>query len=156
MSFANLPNGPVARPSKKSRTTLVVILVASAMVILCGCGVLGVALSGDSKPRAGHATSQPAATATTAGSQAAAVVATTAAKPVTPTVTDGTWTVGEDIPAGNYKVIGAGDRCYWSITKSGTNGRDIIDNAIGGGNLRVTLNAGQDFETKRCGTWAKV
>lgn len=75
--------------------------------------------------------------------------------PAAPTIKDGTWTVGEDMPAGTYKVIGAGERCYWSITASGSNGSDIVDNHLGGGNLHVTLKAGQDFESKRCGTWVK-
>jgi hypothetical protein len=87
---------------------------------------------------------------------APAAPTTAAAKPAAPTISDGTWTVGEDFPAGTYKTIGAGSSCYWAIYKSGTNGSDIIDNHIGGGNLRVTLKAGQDFETARCGTWAKV
>jgi hypothetical protein len=55
-----------------------------------------------------------------------------------------------------YKVIGAGSNCYWGIYKSGANGSDIIDNHIGGGNLRITLKAGQDFRTERCGTWTKT
>lgn len=73
------------------------------------------------------------------------------------TITDGTWTVGEDIPAGRYKVTEAivGD-CYWGITRSGTNGDDIIANDIVKGGLpAVTLAKGQDFETTRCGIWIK-
>lgn len=72
------------------------------------------------------------------------------------TITDGTWTVAEDVPAGTYKTTGSGADCYWSLTKSGSNGDDIINNHIGGGNLRVTLKKGQDFETDRCGTWTKI
>ncbi len=83
--------------------------------------------------------------------------ATTApAPPPSPTIQDGTWTVGTDFPAGTYRTTGAGSDCYWAITKSGTNGADIINNHIGGGNLTVTLKNGQDFETARCGTWTKV
>lgn len=78
------------------------------------------------------------------------------ATPAVPQIQDGTWTVGEDIPAGTYKVTGAPSNCYWGIYKSGTNQDQIINNHIGGGNLRVTLKVGQDFETKRCGTWVKV
>lgn len=74
-----------------------------------------------------------------------------------PTIAEGTWTVGEDIPAGTYKVTGAPGNCYWAIYPAGTNQAldKIIDNHLGGGNLRVTLKAGQDFETARCGTWVK-
>lgn len=77
------------------------------------------------------------------------------AKPAN-SIDDGTWTVGEDFPAGTYKTTGSGEDCYWSIYKSGTNQSDIVNNHIGGGNLRVTLKKGQDFETARCGTWTKV
>ena len=43
-------------------------------------------------------------------------------------IEEGTWTVGTDVAAGTYRTSAAisGD-CYWSITKSGTNGSDIID-----------------------------
>lgn len=86
--------------------------------------------------------------------------ATTAAAPPppppAPTIEDGSWTVGEDIPAGTYKTVGAGSDCYWGIYKSGTNQSDIVKVNVGGGNLRVTLKAGQDFTTDRCGTWTKI
>jgi hypothetical protein len=74
-----------------------------------------------------------------------------------PTIEDGVWTVGEDIPAGTYKVTEKiSGMCYWAITKSGTNGSDIIDNDIPSGGLpRVTIKKGQDFETNGCGTWKK-
>jgi hypothetical protein len=79
------------------------------------------------------------------------------AAPVVPTIDDGTWTVGTDFPAGKYRTTGvAGADCYWEIAKSGTNGSDIVDNHIGAGHLTVTLKVGQDFDTERCGTWAKI
>lgn len=75
-----------------------------------------------------------------------------------PTIDDGTWTIGEDYPAGTYKTTGSDQLCYWAIYKSGQNQSfdSIITNHNGGGNLRVTLKAGQDFETERCGTWTLV
>ena len=78
--------------------------------------------------------------------------------PAAPTVQDGTWTVGLDFPAGKYRATAVVDPdCYWAITKSGTNGEEIIANDIpGGGRPTVTLKAGQDFQSQRCGTWAKV
>lgn len=72
------------------------------------------------------------------------------------TITEGTWTIGTDVEAGTYRTAGAGPDCYWSITRSNTNGSDIVENHIGGGNLTVVLKTGQDFETARCGAWAKV
>lgn len=73
------------------------------------------------------------------------------------TVGDGTWVVGVDIEPGNYKAKGdVGSRCYWGIYASGTNGDDIIANDLPGGGLpSVTLAAGQDFKSARCGSWAK-
>ena len=48
------------------------------------------------------------------------------------------------------------DRCYGMISKSGTNGADIIKNDLpAGGFPQVTLTKGQDFNSARCGTWAK-
>ncbi|WP_102508193.1 hypothetical protein [Sanguibacter massiliensis] len=68
---------------------------------------------------------------------------------------DGIWTVGEDIKPGRYKVTEAvGGSCYWSITRTGSNGDDIIENDIvTGGRPAVVLRTGQDFTSNRCGTW---
>lgn len=73
------------------------------------------------------------------------------------TISEGTWTVGVDIKPGTYRTTDdVGSSCYWAILASGTNGDDIINNDIpGGGRPVVTLTKGQDFNTKRCGTWAK-
>ena len=75
-----------------------------------------------------------------------------------PTIDDGTWTVGIDFAAGKYRTTATvGSSCYWGIYKSGTNGDEIIANDIpGGGRPTVTLKAGQDFKTQRCGTWEKI
>lgn len=75
-----------------------------------------------------------------------------------PTIDEGVWTVGLDVPAGTYRVTApVDDDCYWAITKSGSNGEDIIANDIvSGGRPTVTLKKGQDFESARCGTWEKV
>ncbi len=94
------------------------------------------------------------------GQPGAPAPALTSAKAVVPTgpmtsIPEGTWTVGVDVVAGTYRAVGAGSMCYWSITKSGSNGSDIQDNHYGGGNLTVTLKAGQDFTTNNCPDWAK-
>lgn len=81
-------------------------------------------------------------------------------KPVAgkPTIDDGTWVVGEDVPAGTYKVNQPVEQgCYWSITRSGSNGANIVQNDLpSGGRPKVTIKKGQDFETRDCGTWTKV
>lgn len=73
------------------------------------------------------------------------------------TIGDGTWVVGTDIEAGTYKAkADVGSKCYWGIFASGTNGSDIIANDLPGGGLpSVTLAAGQDFKSSRCGSWEK-
>ena len=72
-------------------------------------------------------------------------------------VEDGVWTVGSDIKAGTYRTKEAvGSDCYWAVLQTGTNGSDIINNGIpGGGRPAGTVKKGQDFESKRCGTWVK-
>lgn len=72
-------------------------------------------------------------------------------------VADGTWVVGVDIEPGTYKAkADVGSRCYWGIYATGSNGDDIINNDIPGGGLpSVTLAAGQDFKSARCGSWTK-
>lgn len=68
----------------------------------------------------------------------------------------GRWVVGEDIKAGTYKTTEpvTSDRCYWAITRSGSNGDDIHSNDFGTqGNHTVTLKKGQDFESTECGSW---
>lgn len=72
-------------------------------------------------------------------------------------ISEGTWTVGRDVAAGTYRTKDAisGD-CYWSITRSGTNGSDIVENDIPtGGFPTVTLQPGQDFTNRDCGTFVK-
>ena len=73
------------------------------------------------------------------------------------TIGEGTWTVGVDVEPGTYRtqepVTGS---CYWAIFRSGTNKGDIVQNDIvKGGSPTVTIGAGQDFETSRCGSWVK-
>lgn len=101
----------------------------------------------------------PSATGNLAPSPVVVVISPTPAKPATPsvpTINEGTWTVGEDFPAGTYRTTGSGPDCYWQISPAGSNGSQITDNHLGGGNLRVTLKAGQEFTTERCGVWTKV
>jgi hypothetical protein len=73
------------------------------------------------------------------------------------TIGEGSWAVGRDIAPGTYVSAAAvSSDCYWAILAGGSNGSDIIENDIpGGGRPSVTLSAGQDFKTSRCGTWTK-
>jgi hypothetical protein len=143
------------QPTKKKHTTRNVVLgVIAAWFLLCGTVSIVLAISGN-KP------STPAPTSGVVSSQQPVAPAKSAAPakpapPAVPQIREGTWKVGTDFPAGNYQTTDATSDCYWSITNSGTNGSDIVDNHIGGGHLFVTLKLGQDFETDRCGTWTKV
>jgi hypothetical protein len=69
----------------------------------------------------------------------------------------GFWTVGVDVEPGSYRTSEPVTRqCYWAIYRSGTNGSDIVDNAIvDGGFPTVQLSAGQDFENDGCPTFVK-
>lgn len=64
--------------------------------------------------------------------------------------------VGEDVPAGTYRVATAvGGDCYWKKSKD-AEGDDIIDNDIpAGGRPQVTLKSGQWFTSKDCPDWIK-
>src|SRR3954451_4076259 len=72
-------------------------------------------------------------------------------------IEEGTWTVGRDVAPGTYRTSQAvSGQCYWSITRTGSNGSDIVENDIvSGGFPTVTLKEGQDFTNSRCGTFVK-
>lgn len=74
------------------------------------------------------------------------------------TLTDGTYyTVGVSMEAGTYQTTSTSGRCYWKITKSGTNYDDIVENDLGGiGVLTVSVSGGQDFQSSSCGDWLKI
>jgi hypothetical protein len=149
------------------------LLAASGLVagLILGAGATYAAVAGNAGNSTPAAAAAPAtstvyvtvtvAAPTTATTTTAAPATTSPAPPPpppTPTIQEGTWTVGEDFPPGTYKTSNAPESCYWGIYKSGQNQdlNSIISNHNGGGNLRVTLKAGQDFTTERCGTWTKV
>lgn len=74
------------------------------------------------------------------------------------TLKDGyTYTVGLTMQAGVYRANSASDRCYWAVYRSGSNQSDIVGNDLGAmGAITLTVTEGQDFESRRCGDWAKV
>jgi len=105
----------------------------------------------------------PAPAPVTVTAPAAPVTVTAPAAPAAPppgpgaSVGDGVYVVGQDMQPGTYRVSAAvTDGCYWAITKSGSNGADIVQNDLPkGGFPQVTVKAGQDFKSERCGTWFK-
>lgn len=117
----------------------------------------------DDANRAAAATTAPtSAAATTAppatGKAQPPAVATTAPKPTKTTpppviISDGTYRVGEDIPAGRYKVTERAEAgCYWSRTKNG----DIIDNSLAGGFPSFTVRKGEDVEIMGCPDFKRI
>lgn len=164
------PPEPTPRPHRRRMHPFVIVgIVLAALLVVCGGGVgaVGLLSAGQDKAPQAAVSAQPTHTRDTSTGTPSAGLSTAAAEAPSPTkaapppppppvtVEDGTWTVGEDFPAGRYLTKGAPADCFWSIYKSGTNQSDIIDNHIGGGNLRVTLKAGQDFTSQDCGTWVK-
>lgn len=147
---------------RKKRALLGFAVIAGVMLIGC-CGGYAIGSAGDPEPQVISSPS-PYAVTTIVTESAAPVAAATSAAPTkaapspAATIEDGIWTVGDDFPAGTYKVRDAlTEMCYWGIYKSGTNQSDIVDNDIvTGGKPTVTLKRGQDFKSSGCGTWVKV
>lgn len=88
-----------------------------------------------------------------ASAKAAADAAVTAAKDTIDS--DGVYEVGVDKNPGKWKTAGTGRSCYYAILRSSAT-NDIADNNNVTGPATVTINAGQYFESSRCGTWQRV
>jgi hypothetical protein len=150
-------------PTPRKKRALLGFAVVAAVFLLGCCSGFFAGSAGETDPQVISSPS-PYAVTTIVTASAAPVAAATSAAPTKPapapaaTIDDGVWTVGEDFPAGTYKVREAVTQmCYWGIYKSGTNQSDIVDNDIvTGGKPTVTLKRGQDFKSSGCGTWVKV
>lgn len=71
---------------------------------------------------------------------------------------NGVHLVGGDIKPGDYRMEGAGGRCYWARLR-GTSGdlTDLIANGIPDGPAVVTIHSTDvAFESSRCGTWSLI
>jgi hypothetical protein len=156
-----------SRPPKRKRPWLALSLLGLAVVIAL-CAVGGALMtSGGSKPDAitldipassAAATTEPTTASTTEPTKAAVAPAKPKATPKPrPTIEEGVWHVGEDIPAGTYRADESvsGMDCYWKKA-SDSEGDNIIANDLPtGGRPQVTLRKGQWFTTQDCGTWTK-
>ena len=145
-------------PKRRVHPLSIILAVVGVLALFIGIGI-GASAGGQSaapgsSPSVVYVTSPGAV----APIEAKPTTPPAPAPPAQPTIKEGSWTVGTDFPAGQYRTADAvAAECYWSITKSGSNGSDIIANDIpGGGRPTVTLKAGQDFTSHGCGTWAKV
>jgi len=151
--------GPPATPAAKSSGGLrrwLLPAIAALVALFIGIGIGG---AGKSSGTTGGAAA-PTVTATVtkagaAGSPGATVTApavtVTAPAPAPVTVTapaapaapppgpgtsvgDGIYVVGQDMQPGTYRVSAVVvDRCYWALTKTGSNGSDIIQNDLPAG-----------------------
>jgi ABC-type amino acid transport substrate-binding protein len=128
------------------------LFVVAAGLLLAGCSA--------SPAPAPTVTATTTATVETTVTATPTVTVTVTAPPPAPVsaIDEGMWTVGTDIAPGKYRTIDAvSDGCYWAITRSGSNGDDIVANAnVTGGHPVVVLKRGQDFDTEGCGSWAKA
>jgi len=161
MTYQHIGNGPPAPAPQARRPTgtgklFIGIAIGLTLGIGIGClGMIGMAANDDKTPAANAAPTTAGSTYVPQKEQPKTTAPPAPAGPAT-SIGDGTWTVGVDIVAGTWRPVAAApDACYWAVLKSGTNGNDIIANDNGGGRPTVTLKDGQDFQSSRCGTWAK-
>lgn len=147
-------------PKKRRRTWP--YIVGGAFLIACIVGSLTVitqAPSPNDPAPAPTSTLAPTTAPTTppaTGQKAAAKPATKAPAPKPTIGGDDIVHVGEDIPAGTYRVVEEvdGDSCYWLKSKD-AEGSQIIDNDLPtGGRPQVTLKSGQWFKSQGCPEWA--
>lgn len=151
------PPQPAPKPKHVGRT--IAFILGGIAIFVTG---IGVGAAGGNTPAAPTApVGAPAAATTPAAApttEAAPVeetkpapkpAPTKAAAPAKARIEEGSWTIGEDFPAGTYKVTEvASEDCYWARMR-GTDG-DIIANGLGGGKPKVTLKKGETFETSNC------
>jgi hypothetical protein len=152
---------PQGRPRKTWPRRNALLLAGGTLVVGAALGAAGASSDPESTKAPQVIRETETVTVSAAAPPApAAKTATVSATPPAPAAAidgDGTYTVGPDIPAGTYRVTEKADGdCYWSVTRTGSNGSDIIDNNVGGGFPRVVVKVGQDFTTQGCGSWAKV
>jgi hypothetical protein len=76
--------------------------------------------------------------------------------PPSPTSTfgDGTYVVGEQIAAGTYQATPS-PSCYWARHADATGGSIVANDNVDGSAV-VTLEAGDIFQSARCGTWRSL
>lgn len=160
---------PMRPPMSTSKKIWLSVAVVGGVILAACLGITAAALdtaeSPPSSPTLAGVTSSPTSSPNGGWgadlAPSASPKASTPASPAAPkviTIEAGTWTVGTDVPAGTYRSSGVSSMCYWAITKTGTNGQDIVANDLpSGGRPQVTLKKGQDFETSdECGVWSKI
>jgi hypothetical protein len=71
-------------------------------------------------------------------------------------VTDGTWIVGVDLPAGTYRAP-ASSGCYWERVRgfTGTLSDIIANDNVSGAAVVSIRSKDKGFKTQGCGAWTK-
>lgn len=159
--YGSQPQPPVGKKPKP--LVIIALIIFGVAALLCCAGALMSAIPGDDSDARGLSVVEPSPTAARDASPAAAAKASPSPMPApkvkAPPVAieaDAVVHVGEDVPAGTYRVTtGVGGFCYWKKS-SDSEGQNIIANDIvTGGRPQVTLKKGQWFTSSRCGEWHK-
>lgn len=157
-AFPPQPVAPAKKEPKRVRRSLAIVGAVGALFLGYNVGNVG---DGET------ATADPAPTATTTVTTTAepkteekpkAKPAEKKEEPKPETFGDGTYLVGDEMPAGRYKVTVPDDSwgCYWERNSDDSGEFDaIIANEAGesGAKMSVTVNEGEFFNTSDCGEW---
>lgn len=136
------------------------------IVGIIGAFVLGLIIGIAANPDAGKSGTADATGTVTAPASGTAADATTTPPPQQPagpaaTMGSGTYQVGVDVLAGQYKTPGPGSDnplpCYWSRNKDDSGElTSIIANSVVQGPGSVTVNDGEFIELSGDCTWTRV
>lgn len=144
-------------PKRKLSGAAVFGIVIACLLVVCCSGVVIAAATGG-KPK-DKATTITTVEPTFESSAPVAIAPSTKAKPGKPVVkieADTLVHVGEDVPAGTYRVPESVDGdCYWMKSTDSEGGNIIANDIVQGGRPQVSLKAGQWFTSQRCGEWIK-
>ena len=159
------PYAPQPAPApRRGKARWILAVIAGAVLGLCAFGgIMSLVPIDDDSSARGLAIVEPSPTADPDASRAAGAKTSPSPAPapkvkVPPVVigADMLVHVGEDVPAGTYRVtVNVDGDCYWKKSRD-AEGQDIIANDIvAGGRPQVTLKKGQWFTSARCGEWHK-
>lgn len=148
---------PQQQPPRKRRWPLILIAALVAIVFFACLGTIiasKIPVSDKAHPVFVQPTSAPPT------SPPKPKVKDAKPKPNT-SIGEGTWEVGKDIQAGQWKTVGAQDSqvpmCYWDVRKDNENGEILAQGVKNSPDAQgvVTLKNGQWFTTSGCQEWKR-
>jgi len=150
-------------PKRKLSGGAVFGIVVLCLLAVCCSGVIIAAATGGKPADKGTVvtTDEPTfgSSAPLASTSAATIPSAPKVKPTKPVVkieADTLVHVGEDVPAGTYRVpVSVDGDCYWMKSTDAEGGNIIANDIVQGGRPQVTLKSGQWFTSQRCGEWIK-